>query len=209
LIIGIQLYWVVWWLVPADGSQLILYILAYIVLAGVALYLWHKEPPVEHLAEPSEWAMAVVGSILMAGVSLGIDVVIGLINHPNLTPIEAGTRGRKPIRISADSNAMSWLYDVSYSGTTRCFAPAKWNDANGSVVASTSPVSSSIRTYRDLKKAPATLRTCVPRRLNVQPYLNHAVSEGSSNREISLPGVNARLSVKQISSSSVRPHVIC
>src|SRR6516162_3302570 len=88
LIIGIQLYWVVWWLVPADGSQLILYILAYIVLAGVALYLWHKEPPVEHLAEPSEWAMAVVGSILMAGVSLGIDVVIGLINHPNLTPIE-------------------------------------------------------------------------------------------------------------------------
>jgi len=76
-------------------------------------------------------------------------------------------------------------------------------------IASTSPVSSSIRTYRDLKKAPATLRTCVPRRLNVQPYLNHAVSEGSSNREISLPGVNARLSVKQISSSSVRPHVIC
>ena len=77
LIIGIQLYWVVWWLVPADGSRLILYILAYVVLAGVALYLWYKEAPVEHLAEPSEWAMAVVGSILMAGFCFGIDVIIG------------------------------------------------------------------------------------------------------------------------------------
>ena len=53
LIIGIQLYWPVRWLVPADGSRLILYILAYIVLAGVALYVWHKDPPVEHLSEPS------------------------------------------------------------------------------------------------------------------------------------------------------------
>ena len=96
LIIGIQLYLVVWWLVPADGSRLILYILAYVVLAGVALYLWHKEPPVEHLSEPSEWALAVVGSVLMAGVSFGIDMAFGLINHPKLTPIEAGTRAGSP-----------------------------------------------------------------------------------------------------------------
>jgi hypothetical protein len=44
---------------------------------------------------------------------------------------------------------------------------------------------------------------------NDEPYLNHAVSEGSTNREISLPGVNGRLSAKQISSSSVRRHAIC
>lgn len=44
LIIGIQLYLAVRWLVPADGSRLFLYILAYIVLAGVALYVWHKDP---------------------------------------------------------------------------------------------------------------------------------------------------------------------
>jgi hypothetical protein len=55
----------------------------------------------------------------------------------------------------------------------------------------------------------ATLRTCLLRRQNVPPYLNHAVSEGSTNREISLPGVNGQLSAKQISSSSVRRHAIC
>jgi hypothetical protein len=36
--------------------------------------------------------------------------------------------------------------------------------------------------------------------------MNHAVSEGSTNREISLPGINGRLCAKQISSSSVRRH---
>jgi hypothetical protein len=96
LIIGIQLYLAVHWLVPANGSRLILYILAYIVFAGVALYVWHKDPPIEHLSEPSEWAMAVVGSVLMAGVSFGIDMVIGLIENPKLTPIEAGTRAGSP-----------------------------------------------------------------------------------------------------------------
>ena len=52
--------------------------------------------PVEHLFEPSEWAMTVVGSVLMAGISFGIDMVIGLINNPKLTPIEAGTRAGSP-----------------------------------------------------------------------------------------------------------------
>jgi hypothetical protein len=46
-------------------------------------------------------------------------------------------------------------------------------------------------------------------RLNVQPCLNPAVSETSTNREISLPGINGRLSAKQISSSSVRRHAVC
>jgi len=40
--------------------------------------------------------MAVVGSVLMAGVSFGIDMVIGLIENPKLTPIEAGTRAGSP-----------------------------------------------------------------------------------------------------------------
>ena len=84
LIIGIELYWAVRWLVPAD-SPLTLYIFSFVVLAGVALYVWHKDPPIEHLSEPSEWAMAVVASILLAGVSFGIDMTIGLVNNPKLS----------------------------------------------------------------------------------------------------------------------------
>jgi len=58
--------------------------------------LWHKEPPVKHLSEPSEWAMAIVVSVVMGGVSFGIDMLIGLINNPKLSPIEAGTKVGSP-----------------------------------------------------------------------------------------------------------------
>lgn len=96
LTIGVQLYLLVRWLVPNDGSRVVLGGLAYIVLAGFALYLWHKEPPVKNLCEPSEWAMAVVASVVMGGVSFGIDMIIGLLNNPKLSPIEAGTHAGSP-----------------------------------------------------------------------------------------------------------------
>ena len=96
LTIGVQLYFLVRWLVPNDGSRVILGVLAYILLAGLALYLWHKEPPVKKLFEPSEWAMAIVASVAMGGVSFGIDMLIGLFNNPRLSPIEAGTKAGSP-----------------------------------------------------------------------------------------------------------------
>ena len=96
LTIGVQLYLLVRWLVPNDGSRIILGVLVYIVLAGLALYLWHKEPPVKNLFEPSEWAMAIVGSVVMGGVSFGIDMLIGLFDNPKLSPIEAGTKAGSP-----------------------------------------------------------------------------------------------------------------
>jgi hypothetical protein len=65
------------------------------------------------------------------------------------------------------------------------------------------------QTYRDLNNAPGHLTDMVLRRLNVQPYLNHSVSEGSTNGEISLPGIDGRLSAKQIPSYSVRRQAIC
>jgi len=96
LTIGVQLYLLVRWLVPNDGSRIILGVIAYVVLAGLALYLWHKEPPVKNLFEPSEWAMAIVGSVVMGGVSFGIDMLIGAFNNPKLSPIEAGTKAGSP-----------------------------------------------------------------------------------------------------------------
>jgi ABC-type transporter Mla maintaining outer membrane lipid asymmetry permease subunit MlaE len=91
LTIGVQLYLLVSWLVP-HGSRTILGIIAYIVIAGVALYLWHKEPPVKKLSEPSEWARAIVASFVMGGVSFSIDMIVGLMHNSSLPPIEAGTR---------------------------------------------------------------------------------------------------------------------
>lgn len=96
LTIGIQLFLVFWWLVPADGDRLTFYILAFVALAGVASYLWHKEPPLKHLSKPSEWGRAIVGSVLMGGISFGIDIIGGVIFHPKMTPIEAGTKAGGP-----------------------------------------------------------------------------------------------------------------
>lgn len=95
LIIGVQVYLLVGWLLP-DDSRVIWGSLAFIVLAPLALYLWHKEPPAKHLSTPSEWAMAIVVSVVVAAVSFGIDVVVGLIDNPKLSPIEAGTRAGSP-----------------------------------------------------------------------------------------------------------------
>jgi hypothetical protein len=96
LTIGVQLYLLIRWLVPDDGSRVVLGVLAYIVIAGLALYLWRKEPPVKNLSEPSEWALAIVGSVVLGGVSFGIDMLIGLFNNPKLSPIEAGTHAGSP-----------------------------------------------------------------------------------------------------------------
>jgi len=96
LVIGIQVYWVVRWLVPDAGSRLTLGILAVSVLTGLALYFWHKEPPMEHLSSPGEWALAIPMSVLIGAVSFGIDVLVGLISNPNLPPIKAGTKAGSP-----------------------------------------------------------------------------------------------------------------
>ena len=96
LAIGVQLYLVVRWLVPDDGSRIIVGIVAFIPLTGLALYFWHKEPPVEHLSTPSDWALAILGSVLIGGISFGADMLIGLITNPKLSPIEAGTKAGSP-----------------------------------------------------------------------------------------------------------------
>lgn len=96
LAIGVQLYWVVRWLVPDDGSRLSLSVLAFIVLTGLALYFWHKNPPMEHLSSPGEWALAIPASVLIGAVSFGADVFVGMINNPKLPPIEAGTKAGSP-----------------------------------------------------------------------------------------------------------------
>lgn len=84
------------WLVSDDGSRIIWGNLAYLVLATVALYFWHKEPPAKHITEPSEWAAAIVASVLMGAVSFGIDMIVGLISNPKLSPVEAGTKAGSP-----------------------------------------------------------------------------------------------------------------
>ena len=121
LLIGVQLYWVVRWLVPDDGSRPILGVLAYLVLAGLALYLWHKEPPVEHLSEPGEWAVAILGSVLAGGVSFGIDILVGLIINPQLTPIEAGTKAGSPFGFALTVMLCPGFTMLTIAGLLRAF----------------------------------------------------------------------------------------
>jgi len=96
LVIGAQVYWIVRWLLPDAGSRLTVGILAVIVLTGLALYFWHKEPPMALLSSPRDWALAVTTSVVMGALSFGIDVLVGSINNPNLPLIKAGTRAGSP-----------------------------------------------------------------------------------------------------------------
>jgi hypothetical protein len=95
-IIGVELYFVIRGLAPDDGSQLILGIVAFVPLTGLALYFWHKDPPIEHLSSPQEWALAIPMSALIGAISFGIDVLVGSMNHPQLPPLKAGTRAGSP-----------------------------------------------------------------------------------------------------------------
>ena len=84
------------WEVRDDGYRLVWGILAFGVLAASAMYAWHSKKLVEAISDQADWA-AVIGLLFLAGaVSFGIDMIIGSINNPGLSPIDAGTRAGSP-----------------------------------------------------------------------------------------------------------------
>jgi hypothetical protein len=79
-----------------EASRLIFGILTYIVLAAVALYMWHGSGFTQKLSRPAEWAAAIGASIFLGALSFGADMIVGLIANPQLLPIEAGTKAGSP-----------------------------------------------------------------------------------------------------------------
>lgn len=121
LTLGVQLYLLFSWLLPDRGSRVTWSGLAFVVLAALALYTWHKDPPLKYPCEPGEWAAAIVASVLMGAVSFGIDTVVGLINNPKLSPTEAGTKVGGPFGFPLTLMLCPGLTMVAIAGLLRAF----------------------------------------------------------------------------------------
>jgi hypothetical protein len=94
--IAVQLFFLIRRFVSDGDSQVIFGGIGFLGLAGFALYIWHKDPPVEILAEPGQWALAILASVLLGSVSFAIDIFVGSTSNPGLSPIEAGRKAGSP-----------------------------------------------------------------------------------------------------------------
>lgn len=96
ILVAAQLILVFRWLVPDDGTRLLGGILAYGVLVAVGLGMWHGKEASERFSDAYDWAGVVAGSILLGGMSFGVDVFVESFSHPSMSPIEAGTQAGSP-----------------------------------------------------------------------------------------------------------------
>jgi hypothetical protein len=81
---------------PDDGSRLPIGVLAFLVLASCALYMWHSEKITQEIYDPGEWAAAVGASVFLGALSFGCDMLVGIINYPGLSPFIAATKVGSP-----------------------------------------------------------------------------------------------------------------
>jgi hypothetical protein len=94
--LGVQAYLLFGWLMPDDGYRLPIGVLAFVVLASCALYLWHSEKITRKINDLGEWAAAVGASVFLGALSFGCDMLVGIINYPGLSPFRAATKVGSP-----------------------------------------------------------------------------------------------------------------
>jgi uncharacterized membrane protein YkvI len=85
-----------WWFVPDNLTRFLGGILAYTLLAAIALGAWHSRKAWDTLSDPYDWIGAIIGSVLLGGLSFGIDFFVGSITHPDLPPFQAATKVGSP-----------------------------------------------------------------------------------------------------------------
>lgn len=87
----------VYWLAPAEEDHTILGILVYLVLAALALWLWHHDEYARSFATPTQCLGLAGGSICIGAISFAMDVLIGLIfHHGGATPLDAASKAGGP-----------------------------------------------------------------------------------------------------------------
>ena len=94
--LGVQAFLLLRWLMPDDGSRLPIGIIAFVVLALCALYMWHSEKMTQKISDPGQWAAAVGVSMFLGALSFGCDMLVGIINYPGLSPFRAATKVGSP-----------------------------------------------------------------------------------------------------------------
>jgi hypothetical protein len=96
IVLGVQVYLMFRWLMPDDGSRLLMGILAFVVLASCGLYMWHSEKVAQKISGPAGWAGMVGASVFLGALSFGGDMLVGIINYPGLSPFKAATKVASP-----------------------------------------------------------------------------------------------------------------
>jgi hypothetical protein len=94
--LGVQAYLLCRWLMPDDGYRLPISVLASVVLASCALYMWYSEKITQKINDLGGWAAAVGLSVLLGALSFGCDVLVRIINYPGLSPFRAATKVGSP-----------------------------------------------------------------------------------------------------------------
>jgi hypothetical protein len=127
LLVAAQLILVFHWLVPDDGTRFFAGILAYGVLVGAALGMWHGKQASERFSDAHDWVGVVVGSILLGGVSFGVDVLVGSSTRPGMSPIEAGTKAGSPFGFILTIFLCPGITMVALASVIRSFLMQKEN----------------------------------------------------------------------------------
>jgi hypothetical protein len=128
ILIAVELTVLFWWLVPDDGTRFIAGIVAYGVLVGLALAMWHGKEA-KRFSVPYDWARVVVGSILLGALSLGVDMLVGSFIHPGMSPIEAGMKAGSPFGFILTIFLCPGLTVVAVAGLVRSFLAGEKNDS--------------------------------------------------------------------------------
>jgi hypothetical protein len=94
--LGLQAYLMFRWLMPDDGSRLPVGILAFILLATCAFYMWYSEKMTQKICDLGGWGAAVGVSVFLGALSFGCDMLVGIMNYPGLSPFKAATKVGSP-----------------------------------------------------------------------------------------------------------------
>jgi ABC-type Fe3+-siderophore transport system permease subunit len=94
--------------------------IVYLIMAGCCFYVWHPDAEEKRkISSPLEWLRLAVASIAIGAISFGIDVLGGVIFHPELSPIVAGTRAGSPFGFGLTLICCPGLTMIAIAGFAR------------------------------------------------------------------------------------------
>jgi len=126
LVLAVLVALLVHWLVPDDGYRVVSGTLSYLVLAGMALSFWHHDKLSQRALEASHWIRMAGASLLLGGLSLCFDILIGSVVHPgSASKIEAASRTIGPLGIGLTLLISPGLTVVALAGLVRSLAVPK------------------------------------------------------------------------------------
>lgn len=119
-LIAVELTVLFWWLMPNDGTRFIIGIIAYGVLVAAALAMWHGKEA-KRFSDAYDWAGVFAGSVLLGALFFGIDMIVGGLDHPGISPFVAGTKAGSPFGFILTIFVCPGVTMVAVAGLVRSF----------------------------------------------------------------------------------------